>query len=154
MAAGAIVAGVAIAAGTAISIYGKQKEGKAQEEAIRAGAEAKRQQAFEILGRSETNIVRLREEAEIFKARQTGQVVRGGAAIRGNTLIQLEQTNRDVLNSIADQRREAAFKADQLRRGADIDFQLAGDLRSSRRLSLIGGIIGGAGKAASAGFRR
>jgi len=145
MAVGAAVALV----GTAVTLYGKHKQGKAQEAAIRENAEAKRLQAFEILGRAETNIERLREQAKVFRAGQLGQIVRGGAAIRGQTLVQLEQTNADVLNAIADQRREVNFKAEQLFRGADIDVRLAGDLGTARRISIIGGAIGGVGKAAS-----
>lgn len=144
----AIGAAAATIVGTGISLYGQHKQKKAQESAIRENAEAKRLQAFEILGRAETNIQRLREQAEVFKAGQLGRVVRGGAAIRGQTLVQLEQVNSDVLNAIADQRREVNFKSEQLFRGADIDVRLAGDLGSARGFSLIAGGLSGIGRAA------
>lgn len=151
MASGAAIGVLAV--GTGLSLYGEYKQAQAQADAVRAQADAKRAQAFEILGRAEVNIERLRREAEVFKARQTGAVVRGGAEIRGQTLIQLEQTNSDVLEAIADQRREADFKAEQLFRGADIDTRLAGDIGAASRLSLLGGTLGGAGRVGIAASR-
>lgn len=147
------VAAAAGLVGTGLGVYADYQKSKAQQRAVEEGADAKRQQAYELLSRSDVNIQRLKREAEVFKATQVGQVARSGAALRGNTLIQMEQLNSDLLETIADQRREAAFKAEQLMRGADIDTRLASDIRQDRSLSLFAGILGTAGKGGEAAYK-
>ncbi len=139
----------AIVAGTALTVYGNYKESQAQEEAARAKAEAKRAQAFEILGRSETNIKRLELEAGEFRSTQQAAIVRGGLDISAS-LVQVEQFNKGFMDMIADQKREAMFKAEQLLMGADLDLRLASDIASVRNIQAAGTIVGGAGRAANA----
>lgn len=144
------VGAIAAAAGTAISLYAEEKRQKAQKRAAEAQAEAKRQQAFELLARSEINIERLKKEAELFRSRQTVAIAAGGADVgSGANLLVQEQLVSDLANSIANQRREARFKSEQLFRGADIDTNLAGDIQKAGNLSLLGGALSGAGQVAS-----
>lgn len=150
MAEGAAAAAIV---GTGFSIFSQIEEAKAQEEAALAQATAKEAQAVELLRRNEFNIDQLQREATRFKARQLGAVVASGATIDSSvSLLQLEQTNRDLFREISAQREEALFKARALRAGADIDTRLAGDIREAGNLRAIGTAIGGAGRLAGSGI--
>lgn len=141
MAAGAAVAGLGL------QLYGQHKQSQQQAEAAEDQAAAKREQGIEILGRSEENIKRFRREGEKFKAQQVASFAASGVDVgSGVTLQQLEETNFLLAQNVADQRREAAFKAEQLFKGADINQDLAGDIRSAGGISLLGtGLSGAAG---------
>ena len=138
-------AAVAVVGGTALQAYGQYKASRARERAARAQAEAKKQQAFEILDRFEVNAGLLRRRGEQVKARQVLATVASGVEISDTTtLVALEDTNRKISEQIAFERREAEFKAEQLFRGADIDTQLAGDIRKARPFELAGTFLQGA----------
>jgi hypothetical protein len=48
-----------------------------------------------------------------------------------------------VINQLILDKREALYKAEQLRRGADIDTGLAGDIRAASRLEAAGSFLRG-----------
>jgi len=60
-------------------------------------------------------------------------------------LLQLEQTNRDLIEEIESQREEAEFKATILRSGANVDTRLAGDINRAGNFNAIGTGLAGLG---------
>jgi len=151
MATGAAAAGIGIVvAGTAAQMIAARKAAKAEERALRAKADAKRIQATELLKRSEFNIKELELEAEEFKAAQTTSFAKAGVALgTGVSLSALEDTQARLTKAVNQSRKEAQFKAGQLRAGADIDSRLASDSRSVSRRERAGIFLGGAGKIAT-----
>lgn len=138
-------AAVAVVAGAAIQMYGQYKSSRARERAARAQADAKKQQAFEILDRFEVNAGLLRRKGEQFKSQQILATVASGVEISDTTtLVALEDTNSKITEQIAFERREAQFKAKQLFAGADIDTRLAGDIRKALPLQQTGTFLSAA----------
>ena len=120
MATGAAVAGVG---GTIIAMEGERKAARAQQKAARANAEAKRLQALELLDRFEINSKALVMEGEQVKASQQVEIAGRGIDVSSSSALNLiEETNAMVARQLILDRKEAMFKADQLRRGADMDM--------------------------------
>ncbi len=149
MAAGAAAIAVTVAS-TAVQMHSARKAAKAQERAMRAQAEAKRIQAEELLKRSEFNIEELELEAEQFAGAQIAELGKSGVGLGvGVSLVALEQTQERLTKAVNISRREAEFKAEQLRAGADIDTRLSSDIRSASRRERTGIFLGGVAKTAS-----
>lgn len=148
MATGAAIA-VAVAS-TGVQMYSARKAAKAQERTMRAKAEAKRIQAEELLKRNEYNIEQLELEAEEFSGAQIARMAKSGVGLGvGVSLTALEQTQERLTRAVNISRREAEFKASQLRAGADIDTRLGSDIRSASRRERAGIFLSGAAKTAS-----
>ena len=142
------MATAALIGGTAISAYGQYKSSKARATAMRAQADAKRLQAFELLERNEINVQRTREKGELFKAEQITAFAASGVEIsEGTPLSVLEDTSAAISKNIADQKREAEFKAEQLFAGADIDTRLSKDVELAGTIGAVGTVAAGAGQA-------
>lgn len=131
-----------IVGSTVMKMYSDSKARAAEAAAARAQAEAKRKQALELLERSEINIGKLKEEGERFGATQVLSAAAQGFA--DIPLAQLEDTWDKINEEVNFQRREAQFKADQLRSGADIDMQLAGDIQKAGKYETASTLLGGA----------
>ena len=148
MATGAAVAAVV---GTGVTIYGQQKEAKAKARAAKKNAELKRLQALELLDRFEINSQALMAEGELLKDRQKVDLASRGIDIgSGSALSVIEETNALVARQLILDRKEAEFKAQQLRSGADMDVELAGDIRSAANIRSVGTFLSGVSSAASA----
>lgn len=147
MAAGAAVATVV---GTGISLVGQHQAAKAEEAAARFNANQKRIQALELLERFEINSATMRGEAELLKAQQQTSFASKGIDVgSGSALSVIEETNSMTARQIILDRREAEFKAEQIRLGASNDESLASDLRRANNLRMAGTFLSGAGQAAS-----
>tara|TARA_R100001530_G_scaffold135677_1_gene113510 strand:+ start:974 stop:1435 length:462 start_codon:yes stop_codon:yes gene_type:complete len=137
-----------VTASTAVQMHSARKAAKAQERAMRAKAEAKRIQSEELLKRSEFNIEQLEMEAEEFQGEQISRIAKSGIGGGvGLSLSLLEQTQDRLIRAVNISRREAEYKAEQLRAGADIDTRLSSDIRSTSRRERVGIFLGGAAKA-------
>lgn len=145
-------AAVAVVAGTVITMKAQQKEAEAQARAARQNAQAKREQALELLDRLDINSAKLLQEGAGLKAKQlTAFASRGIDVGSGAPLSVVEETNSLITRQLLLDKKEAEFKARQLESGAEADTRLAGDIESSARLRSLGTFLSGAGKAASAG---
>lgn len=145
----AVGAAAAVVVGTAISIKAKKKEAEAQARAARKNAQAKREQALELLDRLEVNNQSLLLEGELLKGKQETDFASRGIDVGvGSALSTIEETNSLVSRQLLIDRREADFKVKQLRSGADADVRLAGDVKSAARLAQTGMLLSGAGKLA------
>lgn len=143
MATGAVV-GLTVAT-TLIQAQASKKEAQAQEKALKQRADAKKVEAFELLARFKINAESLRREGEDIKAAQVGGFAKAGVEVStGSPLSVLLDTNIKLARELGLQKREADFKAAQLRRGADIDIELAGDVRKAEKLKRIGIFFSGA----------
>jgi len=146
MAAGAVIA----AAGVAVSVAGQLKAAKDQKRAAQAQADARRAQADEILQRSELNIQELERQAETFKERQAAAFASSGVDIgSGAPLVTLENTNRVILGTIENRRREASYRAEAALRGASISEQTGRDIEKAGQLGALGTGLAGLGQALS-----
>jgi len=134
--------GVAMGVASAIQIYGQVKTGVSQAKAANASAELKNMQADELLARQAINEEVMRNAYE-RTSREVGavQLSRGfdvsGAGATAEMLL-------DFRSNLTNSRREADFKARMLRAGAEIDQNLASDVRT-------GTIIAGFSTAVSTG---
>lgn len=145
MATGAAVAAVI---GTTIAIVGQQKAARAEASAARENAEQKRIQALELLDRADINANALLLEGELLKGQQkVGFAGKGIDIGAGSALNVIEETNSIIAKQLLLDKREANFKAKQLRSGASADVSLAGDIRSAQRLRTAGTFLSGASRA-------
>lgn len=136
MATGAAAAAIV---GTGVSIFGQLKAAKDQKRAARSAAEARRVQADEILARSEINIQELKRQAQGFKARQSAAFASSGVDIgSGAPLVAMENTNRVVMSAVENRRKEAAFRAESILRGAALSDQQAEDISKAGKLQAFG----------------
>lgn len=148
MATGAAAAAVA---GTVITIEGQRREARAQASAARQNAKAKRLQALELLDRFDINSQALVLEGELVKGKQKISFASKGIDIgSGSALSTIEETNAIVAKQLILDKKEADFKVEQLRAGADADLTLAGDIKSSQRLRSLGTLFSGVGQTATA----
>ena len=142
-------AAVAVVAGTVISMKAQQKEAAAQARAAKQNAQAKREQALELLDRLELNNEALIVEGALLKGKQkTDFASRGIQVDVGSALNTIEETNSLVARQLMMDKKEADFKVKQLRSGAEADIRLAGDIKSASRLRQMGTFLSGAGKLA------
>lgn len=149
MATGAAVAAIV---GTGLIIAGQEKEAKAQARAARENAKEKRLLALELLDRFEINSQTLLLEGELVKGQQrTSFAAKGIDVGAGGALSVIEETNAIVAKQLILDKREADFKVARLRRGAEADITLAGDIRSAQRLRSAGTFLSGAGTVIKAG---
>lgn len=119
-----VLAGAAIA-GVAIQAYGAISGASAQADAARFEADSKRQQADEILKREAINEQAISDTA----SRQSlefgsASASQGGEGVSIGGQVQIQGYARKQL---ALAQRDAEFKAEQLRAGANIDTTLASD---------------------------
>ena len=138
-----VLEGVALASligGTALQVGGNFAAANAQQDAALAEQKLKNQQADELLSRQAINEQIMRDQAE----RLTGNYVtafsssgRGGGSVGGALRIK-----RDVEQNIILTRREAEFKSQQLRAGAQIESDLASSGLTAAWLGSAGAVLG------------
>lgn len=141
-----------VTAGSLISAFGQSKASKAQADAARKMARAKRQQALTLLERAEENRERIRlSGANLVKEQQASFASGGVVAGAGSTLAVMNDTMNKTEQQSIDMMTDARSKAAALRAGADVDMQLAGDIQSASGYQLAGSLISGGYQAAKAG---
>lgn len=130
------------AAGTAFSVFGKISEANARSEAAEREAELKRRQARELLLRQSINESIMREEAVRSGLSLASRNSRGesGGGI-GSLLTVKKETEQNILLS----RREAEYQAEMIRRGADVNMKLAGDIKTASYIGAAGTLLSSAG---------
>jgi hypothetical protein len=144
---GVETAAVVMVGGTALQLYGQYEAAQQQAEAAKRSAEAKRQMAADLLKRASYNIEETRKEGDIFASEQLGAYTKAGVAFEGSVLLALEETAYKVSQSMINQQREADDKAKALYMGAEIDVQLAGDIRRAAWINMAGTAMSTVGKA-------
>ena len=130
-------------AGTITQVIATEKRAKAQERAAKDQATAKRLAAEEVLERFKFNAEALRTDAFSFQQEQIAAAAKAGLSEQ-STLIAMEGTQARLDRQLDIERREAEFKAAQLRAGADIDLRLAGDIKKAKRFEQAGTFLQGA----------
>lgn len=133
-----IIAGV----GTLVNAVGQISGANAQADAARKQAVLKNQQADELLSREAINEQILHDEAKsemLSGAHEAGGGSEGGGIGQALTIVKtLNQT-------IANNQRDAEFKAKMLRAGAEMDQTLASDYQVGGILKSGGTLLSGAG---------
>lgn len=127
------------AVGTGMEIYGQISAASAQADAARRNAALKQQQASELLARETINESMIQQQSGIISSRYgSAAAAQGieGAGIAGQLAI-LNNTQITIANS----RREADFKAQMLRQGADIENKLASDVLSASYIKTGGTLL-------------
>ena len=141
IAAVGLVVGIA---GTLSAAEAAEEAEKAKAKAIRERAELKRKQADEILRRVEINVLAMRREKNQLVGRQTSGFAKAGVDFSGSSITVINATEESFIRGTMVARREARYKANQLRQGADIDLTLASDSlaagESMRKARLIQGL--------------
>lgn len=140
MAVAPVVAAIAGAASTGAQVAGSIAKGNAQKRAAEREAELKRQQADEVIRRSKQNVLALKRQRRTVKGRQISGFAKAGVELAGSTLEVLNSTEMEFERDILNTRRDAEFKASQLRAGADIAIE---EGKAAKTAGLIGGIAGG-----------
>jgi hypothetical protein len=127
--------------GTGFQIYANNKEAKAKSAAARASADAANKQAIDLLERYRINAEFLKVEGRAFIGDQiaaSAELGRGDAP-----LLLLEETNMKVQKQLDIEEMEAESKAAAIRSGAQVDLQLAGDIRRANRTRNVGTFLSG-----------
>ncbi len=127
------------AAAAGATIYSQLSSAASQEEAAKKNAELKRQQADELMAREAINEDIMRNQVRIaMKDSAPSQASRGieGAGIGGQiTALNTLQSNLIIAH------RDAAYKANLLRQGADVENKLASDQMSAAYISGVGTLL-------------
>jgi hypothetical protein len=143
-------AAVAIGASTTMQLIGAKKEEKAQIQAAREAAHAKRLQAFELLERARYNQEVLKKQGRQFIAKQQAAFIKGGVDIsEGTPLTAMEEANSRIMNQLLINEKEAQLKYEALMAGADIDTRLASDIREVGKYRKAGIFLQGVGSLAN-----
>jgi hypothetical protein len=138
--------------GLGATIFGQVKAAEARSDAADLNSGLKEEQAKELLERSKINIARIERSGREVSGKQEAVVSSSGFELTGSTILLLEDTYRRISEKVADAGREARFKADQLRKGADIETELASDAFDAALIGAGGQLlIGGANFAAAQG---
>ncbi len=128
-----------IVGGTGLNIWGNISAASAQAEAAERQAAMKHAQAGELLARQSINEDILHRQGEELQSQYIasfGSTGKQGGGIGGALRIK-----KDIDENIMLSRREAEFKASQLRAGADIDTQLGSSLMTSAILGSVGSAL-------------
>lgn len=133
-----ILAGAALV-GTGVQIYGQISAAQAQKDAADLKADLQRAQALELLNRQTINEDILKERSEFLQKQYIAQAAHAGSG--GGGLGGVLRIKRDLEHNILIGRREAEFKATQLRMGADIEQNLTSDLLTSAYLGAAGTLL-------------
>lgn len=135
-----ILAGVSLL-GTGIQTYSGISGASSRAEQMRRENELKRLQANELLARQAINEQIMTRES----GRMEGRAITAFASTgrEGAGLGDAIQIHNNLLESIANTRRDAEFKASMLRRGADVGDELASDVAAAGWLSGVGTILTG-----------
>lgn len=136
---GAEIPIILAAVGTGTQIYGQISAASAQAEAQKKDAEFKNIQANELLAREALNEIEIRRQGELTTARYSSAAAASGFETSGigGQLDILDNVERMITNS----NREARFKADMLRLGANVQTDLASDMVTSSYLTGAGTAI-------------
>jgi hypothetical protein len=138
--------GIAAVFGAGTQTYGMIKGAAAQSAAAEQTARLKNAQADEILSRELINEQMIRENSARLESGYFVSFASTGAEGGLGGVLQIQrQTERNLVNA----KRDAEFKASQLRAGADIDLNLASDALSASYITGAGTILGFGAKAYS-----
>lgn len=136
---------IALAAvGTGLDIYGRISAASAQEDAAQKEAQLKNLQADELLSREAMNENILRERGAEIQSRYVAQNAASGGG--GGGLGGVLRLKRDLDNDLMISRREADFKASQIRAGASIESDLSSSLLSSAYIGAAGTLFNSAAR--------
>jgi hypothetical protein len=138
--------GIIAGAGLGLQIYSMVSGANAQADAAERDAADKRLQADEIERRAIVREQFMRLESQRTIGAGVQKTAAMGWDVSGAPLLALEQAHAGMMQEIVEMRREALFQATQLRRGGDIQDDLAGSRRLTGWLSAGGQLLQGVGK--------
>ena len=126
-----------IVGSAAYTMYNQYQKNKAQANAAKANASIKERMALETLERADFNISQMQKDALRFKGRQETIAASSGAS-GGGILMALEDTNERLVEAIEIEKREANWRANTIRSGAQLDIQQYRDIKKSLFPDLAG----------------
>lgn len=129
------------AAGAALSIYGQIKGAEADAEAARREAASRELEADEILKRVQVNQAIVQEEGDILMGQQTTFFAGSGVQMGRSPLAVLERTAHGIAREKKNMDIEAQFRAAQLRSGAVLSRDLAGQRMQAGYISAAGTLL-------------
>lgn len=129
------------AIGAGVAAYGAIKSADDQADVLQKDADLKNQQAQEVEREQGERTL----EEGIDNQKTLGQIKAGysesGLDLSGSNLYSLESTYADMSRQLAEQQKEADYKAAMIRAGASIESQQASDTQTAGYLSAAGGLI-------------
>ncbi len=135
-----IALGVA-AIGAGVSAYGSIKSANDQSDAMQQDAHLKELQAQEV---EREQGARATEEA-IDNQKTLGEIKAGysesGLGLSGSNLLSLESTYGDMQRQLAEQQKEADYKAMMIRAGASVESQQASNIQTSGYINAAAGLV-------------
>ena len=130
----------------------KLAAGDVEAQALENQAFLRREQANELLRRSELNIELSRSEGEKFKSEQVAAFAKSGVDVSFGSAVQLQAvTAAAITQDLLNQREEARQEARNIILGAEAQESAAGSVRSAAKISAVSGFVSGGSSAASAG---
>lgn len=133
-------------AGLGLQIWSSVSGANAQADAAERDAADKRIQADEIERRSIAREQFMQLEAQRTIGAGVQKTAAMGWDVSGAPLLALEQAHAGMMQEIVEMRREALFQATQLRRGGDIQDDLASSRRLTGYLNAGGQLLSGVGR--------
>lgn len=131
--------------GAGLTLYGQIAGASAQAEAAEKQSHLKNMQADEMLSRQAINEKTMLEQSKRIEGEYANSFAATGgegAGIGGQMEI-----HRTTLENIALTRRDAEFKANMIRMGAEIEMSIASDIKTASYISGAGTILTGAAQA-------
>lgn len=142
MGAPAVIMGV----GIGINAVSQIISGNAQADAAQKDAALKRLQADQVEKNAARDEALLAQQGHALIGEQTTAYAKSGVELSGTPLLMLEQTNAKVREQSIAIANDAAFRASQLRAGADISEDLGSDRQTAGYLGAAGSLLTGAGQ--------
>lgn len=152
MAVGAAVAATLIVAGSVMSAKAQREAGAADRARAEASAKLKREQADEMLRRTEINVKDMTLEGELLKSEQTAMYAKGGVDVTtGTALLMLEDTENIIATRQERMRYEAEYEALNLRKTAAAEEKYGVAMERAAKTRSTATLLGGFGQAAGMG---
>lgn len=136
---------IMMGAGGLLQAGGMISGANAEANAAEKDAQFKLGQADEIERRAKLKTGQMEVEGEKIKGSQVAGYGASGFDLSGSPLLVLEETAHNVSTEIAQMNQDSAWKAKQLRAGAEVSMDLASDKRTAGYIGAGGSILGLAG---------
>lgn len=133
-------------AGLGLAAYGMISGAAAQADAEERDAALKRLQADEVIRRMYVKEEEMRKYGIELEGQQSSAISASGFDYQGSPLLLMETTKKNVEREILEMQRDAMFRADQLRKGADISMDISGSTSTAGWIQAGGTVLGGVAK--------
>jgi len=132
--------------GTLVSAAGAVYSGIQGANAAEKDAALKKEQALQVEASGYRDDILMKRQEDRALGQLSSAYAKSGTSLQGSGLLDMEDLAFQYEEQRASYAKSIAFKADQLRKGADISYDVAADREAAGYISGFGTILTGAGK--------